>query len=476
MLSRVVPVVVFSRLLAPLRAKKCKNCLFIRAKKCNFVANIRAKKCIVIMKRLLFNDLVKWKNNTSRKPLILNGARQVGKTWLLQNFGREEYKSVAYINCEKAENIEFVFTDFDTRRMIMALSAMSGVDIRPGETLIIIDEIQEYPRALTALKYFCEDAPEYHIAVAGSLLGIMLHKGISFPVGKVDMLQLYPMDFEEFLLAMGKEQLVQLLHSGDWKLIDALSSMYMDFLRQYYYVGGMPAVVKAYSEEAGLIQVRNMQKQILFDYSHDFSKHPDSREVARINLVWNNIPRQLAKENKKFQYSEVKKGGRASEFELAIQWLMDMGLVYKVHRVTEPHLPLRFYSEQNVFKLFMLDVGLLGAMMDVQAADIMVGNNIFVEYKGAFAEEFVLSQFVSRGIQMYYYSTNDSRVEIDFIAQISGRICPMEVKAEENVRSKSLRTFIEKHPDLKGVRFSMKPHIDQGWMENIPLYALAALM
>jgi predicted AAA+ superfamily ATPase len=329
---------------------------------------------------------------------------------------------------------------------------------------------------LTALKYFCEDAPEYHIAVAGSLLGIMLHKGISFPVGKVDMLQLYPMNFEEFLLAMGKEQLVQVLRSGDWKLIDALSSMYIDFLRQYYYVGGMPAVVKAYSGNAGLIQVRNIQKQILFDYSHDFSKHPDGREVARINLVWNNIPRQLAKENKKFQYSEIKKGGRASEFELAIQWLMDMGLVYKVHRVTEPHLPLRFYSEENVFKLFMLDVGLLGAMMDVKATDIMVDNNIFVEYKGAFTEEFVLSQFVSKGIQMYYYSTNDSRVEIDFITQDSGRICPIEVKAEENVRSKSLRTFIEKHPDLKGIRFSMKPHIDQGWMENVPLYALETVM
>ena len=428
------------------------------------------------MKRLLYKDLVKWKDASDRKPLILNGARQVGKTWLLQNFGRGEYKSVAYVNCERAENIEFVFADFDARRMIMALSAMTGVDIRPGETLIIIDEIQEYPRALTALKYFCEDVPEYHIAVAGSLLGIMLHQGVSFPVGKVDMLQLYPMNFEEFLLAMGKEQMAKLLHSGDWKLIDALSSMYMDFLRQYYYVGGMPAAVKAYSEEAGLIQVRRIQKQILFDYSHDFSKHPDSREIARINLVWNSIPRQLAKENKKFQYSEIKKGGRASEFELAIQWLMDMGLVYKVHRVTEPHLPLLFYSEESVFKLFMLDVGLLGAMMDVRAADIMVGNNIFVEYKGAFTEEFVFTQFVSGDIPIYYYSTNDSRVEIDFITQNSGRIVPIEVKAEENVRSKSLRTFVEKHPDMKGIRLSMKPYIDQGWMENVPLYALVQLI
>ena len=425
------------------------------------------------MKRLLMNDLVKWKNNPDRKPLILNGARQVGKTWLLQNFGKEEYKSVAYINCERSENLDFVFEDFDTHRIIMAMSAMSGVDILPNETLIIIDEIQEYPRALTALKYFCEDSPEYHVAVAGSLLGIMLHSGVSFPVGKVNMLNLYPMNFEEFLMAMDKDQALLALHSGDWQLINALSPMYIDLLRKYYYVGGMPAVLKSYTENTSLLQVREIQKQILFDYSHDFSKHTGSKEIPRINLVWGCIPSQLAKENKKFQYSEIKKGGRASEFEVAIQWLVDMGLVYKVPRLTEPRLPLNFYAQDNVFKLFMLDVGLLGAMMDVRAADVIVNDDIFVEYKGAFTEEFVLTQLVSKGIKAYYYSTNDSQVEIDFVLQDSGKVLPVEVKAEENVRSKSLRTFVDKYPDLKGIRLSMKPYIDQDWMENIPLYAIA---
>ncbi len=428
------------------------------------------------MKRLLINDLVKWKNNPNRKPLILNGARQVGKTWLLQNFGKEEYKSVAYINCERSENLEFVFEDFNVRRIIMAISAVSDVDILPNETLIIVDEIQDYPRALTALKYFCEDAPEYHVAVAGSLLGIMLHSGVSFPVGKVNMLNLYPMNFEEFLMAMGKEQALHALHSGDWKLINALAPMYIDMLRQYYYVGGMPAVVKSYVENYSLMQVREMQKQILFDYSHDFSKHTVSKEIPRINLVWGSIPSQLAKENKKFQYSEIKKGGRASEFELAIQWLVDMGLVYKVQRITEPRLPLNFYAQDNIFKLFILDVGLLGAMMDVRAADVIVNDDIFVEYKGAFTEEFVLTQLVSKDIPAYYYSTNDSQVEIDFVLQDSSKVLPVEVKAEENVRSKSLKAFIDKYPDLKAIRFSMKPYIDQGWMENIPLYAIGVTL
>jgi len=428
------------------------------------------------MKRLLINDLLKWKNKPDRKPLILNGARQVGKTWLLQNFGKEEYKSVAYINCERSENLDFVFEDFNVRRIIMAMSAMSGVDILPNETLIIVDEIQDYPRALTALKYFCEDAPEYHVAVAGSLLGIMLHNGVSFPVGKVNMLNLYPMNFEEFLMAMGKEQALQALHSGDWKLINALAPIYIDMLRQYYYVGGMPAVVKSYVENYSLMQVREMQKQILFDYSRDFSKHTVSKEIPRINLVWGSIPSQLAKENKKFQYSEIKKGGRASEFELAIKWLVDMGLVYKVQRITEPRLPLNFYVQDNIFKLFILDVGLLGAMMDVRAANVIVNDDIFVEYKGAFTEEFVLTQLVSKGITAYYYSTNDSQVEIDFVLQDSSKVLPIEVKAEENVRSKSLRAFIDKYPNLKAIRFSMKPYIDQDWMENIPLYAIGVTL
>jgi len=426
------------------------------------------------MKRLLINDLIKWKAKRDRKPLILNGARQVGKTWLLQHFGVTEYQSVAYINCEKQDNLDQIFFNFDTSRMIRALSATADVDIQPGTTLIIIDEIQEYPRALTALKYFCEDAPQYHIAVAGSLLGISLHQGISFPVGKVEMMNLYPMDFEEFLLALKKEQLVKVLYEQDWETMNAAYSLFIELLRQYFFVGGMPGVVSTYIGGAGPEGVRVVQNQILNDYQMDFSKHAESREVPRIQLVWDSVPHQLAKENKKFQYSELKKGGRANEFAVAIEWLLQAGLVYKVHRINKVNMPIKFYQEQNVFKLFALDVGLLGAQIGAPASKILVGDDVFVEYKGAFAEAFVLSQLVPCKMPISYYSTNDSQVEIDFVVQTDERIIPIEVKAATNVRSKSLRTFINNHSEFKGLRISMKPYQDEGWMENIPLYAISA--
>lgn len=426
------------------------------------------------MKRLIINKLFDWKVKKDRKPLILNGARQVGKTWLLQHFGATEYQSVAYINCENQDNLDQVFFNFDTSRMIRALSATAGVDIKPETTLVILDEIQEFPRALTALKYFCEDAPQYHIAVAGSLLGISLHQGISFPVGKVEMMNLYPMDFEEFLLALGKEQLVKILHEQDWDTINAVPSLFIELLRQYFFVGGMPGVVNAYVSGAGPEAVRAIQNQILNDYKMDFSKHAESREVPRIQLVWDSIPYQLAKENKKFQYSELKKGGRANEFAVAIEWLLDAGLIYKAHRINKVSMPIKFYQEQNVFKLFTLDVGLLGAQIGAPASRILVGDNVFEEYKGAFAEEFVYSQLVPYKMPISYYSTNDSQVEIDFVVQTDERIIPIEVKAETNVRSKSLRAFINNHSDLKGLRISMKPYKDEGWMENIPLYAISA--
>ena len=424
------------------------------------------------MKRLLYNDLLHWKSKTNRKPLILNGARQVGKTWLLREFGRQEYPSVAYVNCERVEEIAPIFIDFDTQRMVRALSSYTSIDIVPNQTLIIIDEIQAYPRALTALKYFCEDAPEYHVAVAGSLLGISLHQGVSFPVGKVETLRLYPLNFEEFMMALGRDQLVKTLQQGDWSLINSLSSLYIELLRQYYYVGGMPGVVKEYVSGAGPQAVRQLQKQILDDYRRDFSKHPEAREVPRINQIWDSVPQQLSKENKKFQYSTLKKGGRATEFELALQWLIDAGLVYKVQRVSKPVMPLRFYEEPSVFKLFALDVGLLGAMMDVPASQVLMGDNAFKEYKGALTENYVLTQIVTSGFPIRYYATNDSKVEVDFVMQTDERILPIEAKAEENVKSKSLRTLIEQYPELKGIRFSMLPYVDQGWMENIPLFAV----
>ena len=428
------------------------------------------------MERLIYNDLLKWKGRSGRKPLILNGARQVGKTWIIREFGRREYANTAYINCESTPQIEEVFKDFDTRRMVTALSAVSGEAIAAGSTLIVLDEIQEYPRALTALKYFCENAPEYHVIVAGSLLGISLHQGVSFPVGKVDMMNLYPMSFIEFVMAMGKEQAAEMLMNGDISSTSSLNGFFIELLRQYYYVGGMPAAVKSFAEEGNPHEVRKIQKQILADYRKDFSKHVSRSEAERIAMVWDAIPPQLAKENKKFKYSDVKPGSRASDYLLAIQWLLDAGLIYKVTRVSAPKMPLRFYEEPSVFKLYMNDVGLLGAQMDAPAKDVLLGDNAFSEYKGAFSEQYVLSQMVPSALPIHYYTTNDSQMEVDFIVQAEQRILPIEVKAEANVHSKSLRTFIEKNPDLKGVRFSTLPYKDQDRMENVPLYNVEKLI
>lgn len=425
------------------------------------------------MKRNVFEKLLEWKQKKNRKPLILNGARQVGKTYILRAFGEECYEKVAYINCDKNELLQKIFEqDYDIQRILLSLSALVHFNIEPENTLIIFDEIQESPVILNSLKYFCEEAPQYHVAVAGSLLGISLHNGMSFPVGKVDMIKMYPMTFDEFLLATGQTSLVEVLKQGDFSVIDALGLRFIDSLRQYYFVGGMPAAVRLFAETKDLVEVRNIQKQILFDYQRDFSKHAPSQKVPRINMVWETIPAQLAKENKKFIFGALKKGVRASEFEMAIQWLKDAGLIYQVNRVTAPTMPLKFYAEMSVFKLFILDIGLMGAMVDTPAESILVADTLFKEYKGAFTELFVLTQLMPLQIPIYYFSSNDSRVEIDFIVQHGATITPIEVKAEENVHAKSLRTFINKHPELRGLRLSMKPYQDQEWMENKPLYAV----
>lgn len=423
------------------------------------------------MKRNILGELLEWKRSDKRKPLILNGARQVGKTYILQEFGKKYYKNVAYVNCDRNDILRQIFApDYDIPRIVRSLSALLDVHIVPEDTLVIFDEIQESPVILNSLKYFCENAPQYHVAVAGSLLGISLHGNTSFPVGKVDMIKMYPMTFDEFLLAIGQSRLVSLLRAGDNSLTDALAMRFIDCLRQYYFVGGMPAAVLEYSETGNLQAVRAIQQQILFDYRRDFSKHAPVKEVPRINMVWDAIPSQLAKENKKFIYGAVRKGARASDFEIAIQWLIDVGLVYRVHRATTPSIPLKFYEELSTFKLFMLDVGLMGAMADVPAESVIIGENIFREYKGAFTELFVYTQLIPQRLPVYYHSSNDSRVEIDFLVQSGNRIIPIEVKAEVNVKSKSLRTYIDKYPTLKGLRLSMLPHSNQGWMENVPLY------
>ena len=391
----------------------------------------------------------------------------------MKEFGAREYSEVVYINCDDNNDMQNMFVDYDVDRIIRSLSAISGVSIKPSTTLLIIDEIQEVERGLASLKYFCEKAPEYHVAVAGSLLGITLHEGTSFPVGKVDMLYMYPMDFEEFLLAMGKEQLVELLRSNSWTALTPLRGMLTELLRQYYFVGGMPEAVKAYVERGDIWEVRSIHSKIIDAYRNDMSKHAPKQQVQRINMVWNSIPSQSARDNKKFIYGALRKGARANDFEIAIQWLVDSGLVHKVHRISKPVVPLKFYEDMSSFKLFLLDCGLLGALSETPPEQILIGDNVFEEYKGAFTENYVLQQLKSLPRTfVYYYSNDNSTLEIDFVVQHDTHIIPIEVKAEENLRAKSLRQFVTDNPGLHGVRFSMSDYREQDWLTNVPLWAV----
>ena len=425
------------------------------------------------MERSIYSSLKKWKESPTRKPLILQGARQVGKTYILKEFGAREYSEVVYINCDDNNDMQNMFVDYDVDRIIRSLSAISGVSIKPSTTLLILDEIQEVERGLASLKYFCEKAPEYHVAVAGSLLGITLHEGTSFPVGKVDMLYMYPMDFEEFLLAMGKELLVELLRSNSWATLTPLRGMLTELLRQYYFVGGMPEAVKAYVERGDIWEVRSIHSKIIDAYRNDMSKHVPMQQVQRINMVWNSIPSQLARDNKKFIYGALRKGARANDFEIAIQWLVDSGLVHKVHRISKPVVPLKFYEDMASFKLFLLDCGLLGALSETPPEQILIGDNVFEEYKGAFTENYVLQQLKSLPRTfVYYYSNDNSTLEIDFVVQHEAHVIPIEVKAEENLRAKSLRQFVTDNSGLHGVRFSMSDYREQDWLTNVPLWAV----
>lgn len=425
------------------------------------------------MERSIYSSLKKWKESPTRKPLILQGARQVGKTYILKEFGAREYSEVVYINCDDNNDMQNMFVDYDVDRIIRSLSAISGVSIKPSTTLLILDEIQEVERGLASLKYFCEKAPEYHVAVAGSLLGITLHEGTSFPVGKVDMLYMYPMDFEEFLLAMGKEQLVELLRSNSWAALTPLRGMLTELLRQYYFVGGMPEAVKTYVERGDIWEVRSIHSKIIDAYRNDMSKHVPKQQVQRINMVWNSIPSQLARDNKKFIYGALRKGARANDFEIAIQWLVDSGLVHKVHRISKPVVPLKFYEDMASFKLFLLDCGLLGALSETPPEQILIGDNVFEEYKGAFTENYVLQQLKSLPRTfVYYYSNDNSTLEIDFVVQHEAHVIPIEVKAEENLRAKSLRQFVTDNSGLHGVRFSMSDYREQDWLTNVPLWVV----
>lgn len=426
------------------------------------------------MYRRIKIDLKEWKSRTNRKPLILLGARQVGKTYIVKEFGVEEFESFIYINCHQNTEAAELFRDMDTKRIRREIERLYDKKIVDGKTLLFFDEIQEVANGVASLKYFCEEEPQLHVIVAGSLLGISLREGESYPVGKVETLRMYPMDFMEFLLARGRKGFVEMLENLEWDTMKLADKDLTEYLREYYFTGGMPEAVKEYISSGDVHKVRKIQQDIIDAYYRDISKHTKAL-ATRIHQVWESIPAQLAKENKKFIYGAIRTGARASQFEMALQWLQDAGLIHKVELAKKAVMPLKFYADISAFKVYLLDCGLLACMSDADPNKMLIGDNAFVEFKGALTENFVLQQIKSLDrIPVYYYSKENSQLEIDFIAQ-TDRVIPIEVKAEENTKSKSLSTFVRienADKNLKGLRLSMKPFIDQDWMENIPLYSL----
>lgn len=425
------------------------------------------------MERTAIYELYEWKSRPGRKPLIVRGARQVGKTWLILDFAKKAYRQYVYVNFEEDDLLNHVFeNDFDIDRIITAISIRTQKDIDEN-TLLIFDEIQSAPRGVTSLKYFCEKARRYHVIAAGSLLGISMHQSDSFPVGKVDFVDLAPLSFYEFLLAMGEKRMVKLLEERDWEMMGMVKDKFATLLKTYYYVGGMPEVVDSYRQYKDFAEVRRIQNNILDTYNNDFSKHAPISEVPRIRMVWNSIASQLAKENKKFIYGMLREGARAKDFEVAIEWLKDAGLIYKINRTKRGELPLNAFEDFSVFKIYLLDVGLLAAVNKLTADTLIMGNEIFNTYKGALTEQYFFQQIRDKVDFVYYWSAENSRGEIDFIVQKEGKVIPIEVKAEENLRAKSLAAFVAKYPGLHGLRFSMSDYREQDWMTNIPLYAVS---
>ena len=426
------------------------------------------------MYRIAIEKLWKWKESSRRKPLIIEGARQVGKTWLMKEFGKQAYADTIYVNFDSNSGMAGLFgTDLDPERLIMGMELYAGRKIDPANTLLLFDEVQEVPRALASLKYFCENAPQYHIICAGSLLGIALHEGTSFPVGKVDFLKLYPLSFREFLMATGRERFADLLEKQDFKLLTGFKQIYIDALKCYYFVGGMPEVVQCFAENKDFKEVRDIQKRILAAYEQDFSKHAPNEMVPKIRMIWNSIPSQLARENKKFLYGLVREGGRAKEYETAILWLTDCGLVHRVSRVNAARLPLKAYEDLKAFKLFLLDVGLLGCMTGLHQRTLLDGNVLFSEYKGALTEQYVCQQLKTiEDLGIYYYTNDRGSCEVDFVIDTGEQLVPVEVKAELNLKAKSLKTYREKFLPGLSVRTSMADYKREDGLVNLPLYAV----
>ncbi|WP_196599452.1 ATP-binding protein [Pectinatus frisingensis] len=426
------------------------------------------------MYRFAIEKLYKWKKSKRRKPLIIEGARQVGKTWLMKEFGSKVYANTVYINFDSNSRMAELFaSDLNTDRLIMGLELYAGHKIDAENTLLIFDEVQEVPRALSSLKYFYENAPQYHIICAGSLLGIALHGGTSFPVGKVDFLKLYPLSFREFLMATGNERFTKLLDKQDYEMITSFKQTYIDALKHYYFVGGMPEAVQSFAENKDFNEAREIQKHILAAYEQDFSKHAPYEIVPKIRMIWNSIPSQLARENKKFIYGLVREGGRAKEYETAIMWLTDCGLVHKVSRVNAAGIPLKAYEDLRAFKLYIVDVGLLGCMTGLRQRTLLDGNNLFTEFKGALTEQYVCQQLKTiEDLGVYYFTNDRGSCEVDFVIDTGEKVIPVEVKAEVNLKAKSLRVYKDKFNPEISVRTSMADYKKEDWLVNLSLYAV----
>lgn len=447
--------------------------------KCVNLQRYSLMKCVKrvnIMYRTAIQRLIAWKNSHRRKPLIIEGARQVGKTWLVKEFAKLHYKSIAYINFEENTYLRNIFEiDYDIDRITAAISAATHTNCAADGTLIFLDEIQEAKNGITALKYFQENAPHLHIIVAGSLLGIQLHRQVSFPVGKVQFMTLYPMNFCEFLLAMGEDALAKMIDVGDWTNINMFAPKFRELLKYYYYVGGMPEAVLCFSQNRDWTEVRNIQLDILKSYERDFSKHAPEDIAPRIHDLWLSLPSQLGKENRKFVYGLVKQGARAREYEIALQWLIDGGLIHRVNCVKAPRMPLKSYEDRNAFKIYCVDIGLLGAMCRLDSATLIDGSQIFTEFKGALTEQYVMQQLTG-GLELFYFSKPNSSQEIDFLIQSGMDILPIEVKAEVSVKAKSLKQFVIENSPRHAYRLSMNDYKQEEWMTNIPLYAVEHLM
>ena len=424
------------------------------------------------MNRFLIRELIVWKNSSNRKPLIIQGARQVGKTWLMKEFGKQEFQQVVYLNFESSSRLKNLFTiDFNIERIITIIEIETNQKITPENTLLIFDEIQEVEQGLTALKYFYEQAPQYYIVSAGSLLGISLQKEHSFPVGKVDFMRLYPMSFKEFLDNNNEVLLFEQLKGKNWEVLSIFHEKLVTALRLYYFIGGMPEVVASYLENKDLEIVRALQNKLIIGYENDFAKYAPNAIVPKIKLVWNSLISQLAKENRKFIYGQIKKGARAKEFEMAINWLVDAGLVLKVNRIEKPTLPLNAYADYDAFKLFLLDIGILNAIGNLDPKILLDKNTILEEFKGALTEQFVCQELITKS-ELYYWTASNASAEIDFLIQKQNEIIPIEVKAEENLKSKSLKVFVEKYGNKNAVRTSMSKFREEDWLKNIPLYGI----